>query len=99
MGRNSFTPVRSLGRSTQNNQLAYSTGDTVPVTGIYGVTHAGHRLPHEVLILKDERFPRCARCSDSVVFTLIRAVEDTPQGFGYRLFELPVIDSESIKSL
>lgn len=99
MGRNSSTPVRSRVRSTQSSQLAYSTGDTVPVTGIFGVTHAGHRLPHEVLILKDERFPRCAKCSDSVVFTLIRAVEASPQGFGYRLFELPVIDSEPIKIL
>jgi hypothetical protein len=69
-----------------------------PVTGVYKVTHAGHRLPHEVLILKNERFPRCAKCSYAVAFTLVRPVGDTPQGFDYRLFELPVLDSESVKS-
>jgi hypothetical protein len=38
----------------------FGTGDTVPETGIYRVTHALHRLPHEIVILRDEHFPRCS---------------------------------------
>lgn len=83
-----------------DTEVAHKTGDLVPATGVYRVTHAHHRLPHEVLILKDERFPRCAKCSDSVVFRLLRALPDRPEGFSYRLFELPVIDeSEVFKTL
>ncbi len=99
MGRNSSIPVQPLGASSGPDQRAYRTGDSVPVTGVYGVTHAGHRLPHEVLILKDERFPRCAKCSDAVVFTLIRPVPDVPKDFSYRLFELPVLESDSVKTI
>ena len=89
-------PARSP--STGTHQTAYRTGESVPVTGVYSVTHDGHRLPHEVLILKNERFPRCAKCSDAVVFTLLRPVPDIPKDFSYRLFELPVFESETDKT-
>lgn len=53
----------------------YHTGDLVPDSGIYRVVHSLHRLPHSVTICKGERFPRCAKCADRVVFELIRGIE------------------------
>jgi hypothetical protein len=53
----------------------YHTGDLVPDSGIYRVVHSVHRLPHSVTICKGERFPRCAKCADKVVFELIRGIE------------------------
>ena len=55
--------------------LKFETGHAVPESGIYRVTHAGHRLPHAVTICKGETFPRCARCADLVVFELVRQVD------------------------
>ena len=36
----------------------FEAGRIVPETGIYRVTHAPDHLPHEVIILKGEHFPR-----------------------------------------
>lgn len=73
----------------------FKTGDVVPESGIYRVTHSVHRLPHSVTICKDEVFPRCAKCSDLVAYEMVRAV-DCP--FTYEpmhVYELqPVSDSE-----
>ncbi len=53
----------------------YNTGQVVPESGVYRVSHADHRLPHAVTICKDEIFPRCAKCADLVTFELIRALD------------------------
>jgi hypothetical protein len=37
------------------------------------VVHREHRLPHEVTLLKDEQFPRCCKCNNSVTFELLYA--------------------------
>ena len=79
-------------------EWTFETGHIVPVTGIYRVVHAGHRLPHEVVILKDEEFPRCAKCSDAVLFELARAVSDLPVNTTYRIYELLVIGESDEKS-
>lgn len=72
----------------------FITGDPVPVTGLYLVHHAAHRLPHEALLLKDEKFPRCARCADQVAFELLKAVPgfDQHRNRIARLYELPVME-------
>lgn len=74
----------------------FSTGDTVPVTGLYLVHHAAHRLPHEALLLQGEKFPRCARCADQVGFELLKAVPGFEQHRDriIRLYELPALEED-----
>ena len=72
----------------------YRTGDTVPETGVYRVTHTAHRLPHEAVLVRDERFPRCAKCRDEVLFELAYAAPDLFDRFRYRVYELPVAEDE-----
>ena len=71
---------------------ALKTDVMVPSTGIYKVIHEA-RLPHEVMLLGGERFPRCAKCGDWVAFELVRGVPDTLVE-PVRLYELPVIGDE-----
>ena len=72
----------------------YYTGDIVPETGIYRVAHLAHRLPHEVIILAKQRFPRCCKCGGAVVFELVHAAPDLFR-FGVRhLYELPLAEPD-----
>jgi len=73
----------------------YRTGDTVPETGIYRVTHNLHRLPHEAVLMKGEIFPRCAKCSSEVLFELAYAAPDLFHLRKYRIYELPVIEEDA----
>lgn len=72
----------------------YGTGDTVPETGVYRVTHTPHRLSHEAVLLRGEKFPRCAKCLDEVLFELAYAAPDLFDRFEYRVYELPVMEDE-----
>jgi len=76
----------------------FRTDEVIPQSGIYKVIHQRHRLPHEVTLLRDERFPKCARCQDEVTFMLLRAVSFTDESLEHypqiRLYELPVLDDE-----
>lgn len=72
----------------------FKTGQTVPQSGIYRVTHADHRLPHEVTLLRAQEFPPCSKCGIEVRFKLIRAV--TVDSFKIVLNSLPEIVSETI---
>lgn len=76
--------------------VRYATGDKVPVTGLYVVHHAAHRLPHEALLLKDEQFPRCGKCADQVGFELLKAAPgfDQHRDRIARLYELPAMDED-----
>lgn len=71
---------------------SYETGAVVPETGIYRVVHSAHRLPQEVLIRKDEHFPRCCKCSDAVVFDLVYAAPELFWRTVYHVYELPAIE-------
>jgi hypothetical protein len=79
----------------QSDKMTYETGETVPETGIYRVIHSAHRLPHEVVIQKDEYFPRCCKCSESVVFTLVHAAPELFWRTVYHVYELPVIEEDA----
>ena len=81
-----------LRRDMAAGQKPLETGACVPYTGIYRILHAQHRLPGEVMLLEDERFPRCARCADPVAFELIRVIDDLPRDSVCKVYELPVID-------
>lgn len=70
----------------------FTTGALAPETGIYRVVHTGHRLPHEVVILKGQRFPRCAKCNGSVLFELAHAAPDLFQSSICHVYKLPVVE-------
>jgi hypothetical protein len=71
---------------------AFQTGEIVRETGVYRVIHSSHRLPHEVVMLAAEPFPRCAECQDSVVFELLQAAPHLNGDSVCRIYELPVIN-------
>jgi hypothetical protein len=55
-------------------QDSFTSGQIVPSSGIYTVTHAEHRLPHLVTLLEGQRFPACSKCGEAVRFQLVRSV-------------------------
>lgn len=75
-------------------QPFFHPGEAILESGIYRVYHAGHRLPHEVTLLRNERFPPCIKCRDSVSFELVRGIptlED--RDFRIRLYVIPHPDA------
>src|SRR5438105_1842344 len=72
------------------------TGCTIPDSGIYRVSHAQHRLPQEVTLLKDHLFPRCSRCTEPVYYTLERSAPAgiSPYRFSVNLYELPELEED-----
>lgn len=60
------------------------------MSGIYRVHHLRHRPSHEVTLLRDEVFPPCARCSNSVSFELVKSVPRLDDLYSHiRLFSIP----------
>ena len=76
----------------------FRTDEIVSQSGIYTVRHRKHRLPHEVTLLRDQRFPRCAKCDTAVTFELVRALANKGEAatFATRIFlyELPVLEDD-----
>jgi hypothetical protein len=67
-------------------------GDEVPESGIYRVSHREHRVPHEVTLLKGERFPPCDKCDGAVLFKIVRLAPQLSSGKGLIvLHRLPVM--------
>jgi hypothetical protein len=75
----------------------FRCGDKIVESGIYRVIHREHRLPHEVTLHRDQLFPRCMQCDDSVYFELLHgAPEDSPNHFNVVLYALPVSDEDEL---
>ncbi|MGC2696660.1 MAG: hypothetical protein WA738_12815 [Candidatus Angelobacter sp.] len=73
----------------------FRCGERIPESGIYRVVHRSHRLPHEVTLLSEQLFPKCARCENSVYFELVRSAPDITLGpFKVALYALPADDEE-----
>jgi hypothetical protein len=68
----------------------FEDGQVVLATGIYRILHAAHTLPSEVALRKNDRFPSCSQCTDTVVFELIVALPNLFLGTGFGIYELPV---------
>jgi len=81
-----------MGRPVVSRKI-YRTGEPIPESGVYKVSHSAHRLPDEVTLLHGQRFPRCEKCVDLVEFELVKNITNNA-GFGVVLFSLPVIDDE-----
>ena len=88
--------VRSAANGIGEQQVTFRTGETITRSGIYQVIHRKHRLPHEVTLLKDQIFPRCAKCHDQVRFRLVRGARlpemVTEFSTQIYLYELPALD-------
>lgn len=67
----------------------YRTGERIPETGIYRVTHNQHRLSHQVVMFMGQAFPRCSKCADAVFFELAYAAPDLFQSSFNPVYELP----------
>lgn len=82
------------------DRLLFATGSLIPQSGVYQVTHKQHRLPHEVILLAGEQFPRCAKCHDEVTFKLVYAAqENADRGHHVVVHELPVIEGPDEQKL
>ena len=78
------------------SKIRYRTGLAIPSSGIYLVRHKQHRLPHEVTLLKGEKFPRCAKCQDAVQFELLIGVADPKLSpFRVVLNQIPEVEPET----
>jgi len=71
----------------------YKTGEVVPHSGIYRVSHSEHRLPHEVTLLRGHSFPPCSNCGNNVTFNLLRAV--TVDSFAITLNAIPPLPDDT----
>lgn len=77
------------------NTKQFRCGDKILESGIYRVYHGDHRLPHEVTLLRDQLFPKCVKCENSVYFELVRSAPDiTLAPFKVALYALPENDEE-----
>jgi hypothetical protein len=87
--------LRLLARQNMPEKKQFRCGDKILESGIYRVVHRNHRLPHEVTLLRDQLFPKCTKCEDSVYFELVRSAPDiTLAPFKVALYALPVADGE-----
>ena len=65
-----FTP----GGSERSDKGTYRPGQQAPQTGLFRVVHYQHRLPHNAVMRKGDRFPLCNKCGDRVAFSLSETV-------------------------
>jgi hypothetical protein len=72
---------------------AFRSGEAIPETGIYRLSHSAHRLPAEVTLTRGDTFPSCSRCRETVFFYMVRPATGFRESpFRVRLHTLPVID-------
>jgi hypothetical protein len=69
----------------------FRAGEPIVETGIYRVFHSEHRVSHDVTLLADETFPRCAECGNDVHFELLRSAPEIGRDASFRicLYEVP----------
>ena len=69
---------------------SYHAGEEIAVSGLYRVFHSGHRTSHEVVVRAREKFPRCSKCKDNVLFELLQAAPEIEQDRDFiRVHEIP----------
>lgn len=85
-----------LAHAGKESRRTFQQGETIPGTGLYSVTHSEHRLPTEVTLRKGEAFPRCAACSATVTFVLLKIApaESNDKVFKVVLYAIPVIEDD-----
>lgn len=74
------------------------TGEMVRQTGLYRVTHQGHRPTHNGILWQGETFPRCRCCGSAARFQFVRPAPESEEyeHMGYdRDFLDSVLDSSA----
>jgi len=56
-------------------QVAFRSGETVPLSGIWRPGHNGCANPTELWIRKDELFLQCGQCGSQASFVLLEEVQ------------------------
>ena len=88
--RSNVFVVTPANQNDRPEQPVFRVGDAISNSGIYRVHHFQHRYSHEVTLLRNERFPRCAKCGDAVYFELVRVVPGLEEkDFRVRLYSIP----------
>lgn len=72
----------------------YKSSEPIPVSGVYRVIHAQHRLPHEVTLIAGQIFPPCAQCHEEVRFEMVRELPSLERRGNVSLYSLPVLDDD-----
>jgi len=63
----------------------FETGQIIPQSGSYAVSHKQHLLEREATLLKEHVFPACAKCGFPVHFNLLHAVQTESARDKFRL--------------
>jgi hypothetical protein len=76
--------------------LLHKSSEAIPVSGIYRVIHAQHRLPHEVTLIAGQVFPPCGQCHEEVRFELVRELPNLARERrgNVSLYSLPSLDDD-----
>jgi hypothetical protein len=61
------------GNGKQLGPLQFISGQRVPASGTYGLSHV-HPTRPRVNLLKDRSFPRCSECMEAVEFEMLSSV-------------------------
>lgn len=61
--------------SNKVQRIAFRSGETVPVSGIWHPEHVACKNAPEVWVRKEDLFPPCPKCSSSTSFTLLEEVQ------------------------
>ena len=74
----------------------YKSSEPIPVSGVYRVIHAQHRLPHEVTLIAGQTFPPCGQCHEEVRFEIVREIPSLSRERrgNVSLYSLPVLDED-----
>jgi hypothetical protein len=66
------------------NGTTFKTSEEIPRSGVYRVLHTEHPI-RDGRLLKGRAFPACPRCSSTIQFTLINAIQIESAGGRFRL--------------
>ncbi len=83
-------------KATPEKRRAFKTQDVVPESGSYRVSHAAHHLPREIVLLKEQRFPRCAKCTAPVRFEADALMPSLERRGRVLLYELPELPADAL---
>ncbi len=73
-----------------------ASGERIPHSGLYEVSHELHLLPSQVTLLKDRTFPPCAACETPVGFTLVRRMDHLDKLKGHVVLHvIPVLPEKA----
>jgi hypothetical protein len=54
-------------------------GELVRQTGLYRVTHEGHRSAHDAILWQGETFPSCRTCGNAATFTFVQPLPEVDE--------------------